>query len=120
MNEDDNDLNSVADAWINQLEYAVRRTESLSGFYRLSCEERRPGGEVDAFFHGRTELELIDCRSYLQLVQMKWERVKTAIDLSKLKKRRMEKIREIESRMEGALRQGRELMPRRDMQCGPF
>lgn len=105
MKQDDDSPDAVADAWLEQMESAVKKTESLCGFYRLCLDERRPGEEVDAFFHGKTALELMDSQAFLRMLQMQWERAKPSIDFSKVGEERAEKIRAVEMRMKSALNQ---------------
>ncbi|KKW22066.1 MAG: hypothetical protein UY62_C0012G0002 [Parcubacteria group bacterium GW2011_GWF2_50_9] len=118
MEQDFETPDAIANAWLNQIETAVRKVESLAGFYRLSVEERRPGAEVDAFFHNRTEMELMDSQSYLRLLQMKWEEIKPTIDFAGVGKRHAFRIREMELRMEGALKQYLIPGPKHDLDYG--
>jgi hypothetical protein len=105
----------MAAACLDRIESAVRRTESLAGFYWLGVEERRMGSFVSAFFHSKTELELIDSQAHLQMLRMEWGRIKAFVDLSRVGKEQFDRICSLELRMQSALNHERDNMPRRDL-----
>lgn len=104
----------VLDAWLNQMATALKTAESLAGFQQLNAEQRRPGSELDSFFYGKNELELIDSQVYLQLLDMEWQEVKATIDFINVDKRRLLRMRDLEARMKSALNLQNAPLPRTD------
>ncbi|SRR3989339_45516 len=103
MADEEYKAEEILDAWLNQIAIALKRADSLAGFQRINAEERRPGNYVDSFFQGRTDFELLDNQSYLQLLDMEWQEVKATIDFSKVGKRRQLRMRDLEMRLRSAL-----------------
>lgn len=115
MADEKNRTEEVLDAWLNQIATALNRAESLAGFHRMNVEERRPGNYLDSFFHGSTELEVIDSQAYLQLLDMEWQEVKGTIDFLKVGKRRQLRMRDLETRLRSALNFQNAPIPRSDI-----
>lgn len=103
MSAEKNRSEEIIQAWLNQIETALKQTESLAGFHRLDTEGRRPGNEIDSFFYGKTSLEFIDSQVYLQLLQLEWQEVKGTLDLVRVGDRQLSRMRRLEARLKSTL-----------------